>query len=108
MSYRTWQQHFGLDPSVIGATFMINQMPYTVAGIAPPGFFGDQLRPDPPDFWMPLATEPGLNKQNSILNHPRLALALHHRSIETGSAAGQRSAESHRRAATVAQQLGPT
>ncbi len=67
MSYRAWQQHFGLDPSVIGAAFTINQMPYTVAGVAPPGFFGDRLRPDPPDFWLPLATEPALNRQNSNL-----------------------------------------
>jgi macrolide transport system ATP-binding/permease protein len=72
MSYRTWQQHFGLDPSVVGATFTINTVPYTVVGIAPPGFFGDQLRPDPPDFWLPLATEPALSGQNSLLNNPGL------------------------------------
>ena len=72
MSYRTWRQRFGLDPSVVGATFTINQMPYTVAGIAPSGFFGDSLRPDPPDFWLPLATEPALNGQNSFLNLPGL------------------------------------
>jgi hypothetical protein len=53
MSYHTWQEHFGLDPAVIGATFAINQVPYTVVGIAPPGFFGDKLRSDPPDFWVP-------------------------------------------------------
>ena len=70
MSYRTWQEHFGRDPSVIGASFTINTRPYTVVGIAPPGFFGDQLRPDPPDFWLPLATEPALNQQKSILNLP--------------------------------------
>ena len=50
MSYRTWQQHFGLDPSVIGATLNINNLAFTVIGIAPPGFFGDQLRPDPRRF----------------------------------------------------------
>jgi hypothetical protein len=70
MSYRTWQQHFGLDPSVIGATFTFDHVPYTMAGIAPPGFFGDQLRPDPPDFWMPLATEVAHDGQNAILNNP--------------------------------------
>src|ERR1017187_8438933 len=70
MSYRAWQEHFGLDPSVIGAAFTINQTPYTIAGIAPPGFFGDRVRPDPPDFWLPLTTEPLLNGQNSILNGP--------------------------------------
>jgi predicted permease len=68
MSYRAWQEHFGLDPSVVGAAFTINQMPYTIAGIAPPGFFGDRVRPDPPDFWLPLASEPLLNGQNGILN----------------------------------------
>ena len=72
MSYRAWQQHFGLDASVIGSTFTINAVPYTVVGIAPPGFFGDQLRADPPDFWLPLATEPVLSGQNSILNRPGL------------------------------------
>jgi len=43
MSYRTWQQHFGLDPSVIGAALNIDNLAFTVIGIAPPGFFGDQL-----------------------------------------------------------------
>jgi predicted permease len=72
MSYRAWQQHFGLDPSVIGATFNINTVPYTLIGIAPPGFFGDRLQPDPPDFWIPLATEPALSGPNSLLNRPGL------------------------------------
>jgi predicted permease len=69
VSYRAWQQNFGGDPSVIGATFIINTMPYTVAGIAPPGFFGARLESDPPDFWLPLNNEPALHGQNSILNH---------------------------------------
>jgi predicted permease len=72
MDYRTWQTHFGSDTSVIGSTFIINMVPYTVVGIAPPGFFGDTLRSDPPDFWLPLATEPVLNGQNSILKNPGL------------------------------------
>src|SRR5579871_6278248 len=38
ISYRAWQEHFGLDPSIVGAAFTINQIPYTIAGIAPPGF----------------------------------------------------------------------
>ena len=68
LSYRTWQQHFGLDPSGIGATFTVNTVPYTVVGIAPPGFFGDRLRPDPPDLWMPLATELTLDGKEGLLN----------------------------------------
>ncbi|MDE3178986.1 MAG: ABC transporter permease, partial [Acidobacteriota bacterium] len=72
ISYRTWQTHFGMDPKVIGASFTINTMPYTVIGVAPPGFYGDTLRTDPPDFWLPLATEPALNGPNSILKNPGL------------------------------------
>jgi macrolide transport system ATP-binding/permease protein len=71
MSYRTWQ-HFGLDPTVIGATFNINQVAYAVVGVAPPVFFGDTLRPDPPDFWLPLNSEPALHSQNPLLNRAGL------------------------------------
>jgi predicted permease len=58
ISYHTWQTRFGSDPSVIGAPFIINTIPYTIVGIAPPRFYGDTLRSDPPDFWLPLAKEP--------------------------------------------------
>lgn len=68
MSYRAWQQHYGLDPSVAGASIMVNGKPFTVAGIAPPGFFGDRLRDDPPDFFVPLAFEPLLREQSSLLH----------------------------------------
>ncbi len=56
MSYRLWQQKFGLDPSVIGGLFTFDNKPFTVVGIAPPGFFGDTLRNSPPDFFIPLNT----------------------------------------------------
>jgi predicted permease len=54
MSYRLWAQRYASDPSVIGSVFNFNDKPYTVVGIAPPGFFGDQLRDPPPDFFLPL------------------------------------------------------
>src|SRR5207253_9222794 len=55
MSYRLWQQRYGLDPSVIGSLFNLDDKPFTVVGITPPGFFGDTLRDAPPDFFLPLA-----------------------------------------------------
>jgi len=70
MNYRAWQQRYALDLAVIGSTFTINRIPFTVAGVAPPGFFGDTLRSDPPDFWIPLASEPALDRQNALLNNP--------------------------------------
>jgi predicted permease len=67
MSYRLWQQKFGLDPSVIGSVFNINNKPFIVVGITPPGFYGDTLRNTPPDFFLPLATEPLLRGDSSML-----------------------------------------
>ena len=58
MSYRLWQERYGSDPSVIGGLFNLNDKPFTVVGITPPGFFGDTLRSTPPDFFLPLNTEP--------------------------------------------------
>jgi predicted permease len=57
MSYRLWQQGYGADPAVIGSVFNLNDKPFTVVGITPPGFFGDRLRNNPPDFFLPLNAE---------------------------------------------------
>jgi predicted permease len=58
MSYRLWQQRYESDPSVVGSVFDLNGKPFTVVGIAPPEFFGDSLRRTPPDFFVPLNSEP--------------------------------------------------
>jgi hypothetical protein len=67
ISYHTWRRHFGGDPSLIGATLNINTGAYSVAGVAPPGFYGDTLRSDPPDFWLPLNMEPNRRLHRSDL-----------------------------------------
>ena len=58
LSYKTWQTEFAADPGIVGSTVYVQTHPFRVAGIAPPGFFGDRVIPNPPDFWMPLASEP--------------------------------------------------
>jgi predicted permease len=68
MSCRVWQTDFGADPSIIGSTVAIDMVPYTVAGVIPPDFYGETLRSDPPDFWLPLGTEPALDRENNVLN----------------------------------------
>ncbi|HMD20988.1 MAG TPA: ABC transporter permease [Alloacidobacterium sp.] len=61
MSFRTWQQKYGLDPSVIGASFNVNGQPYTVVGVTPPGYYGEQVESDPPSFWFPISSEPQID-----------------------------------------------
>lgn len=74
MSFHTWQEKYGADPSVVGATYEINGHAFTIAGIAPPGFFGAKIDTDAmPDFWLPLATEPLIAGGSTRLKDPRAA-----------------------------------
>lgn len=69
LSYRAWQQKYGLDPSIIGASFTLNGQPFTVVGVTPPGFYGDRLE-STPAFWLPLETEPLLDRTATLLDFP--------------------------------------
>ena len=70
MSYHIWQSAYGGDPSVVGATLVIEGHPFTVIGVAPPGFFGETLRGNPPDLFIPLQQEPLISGGNSLLRQP--------------------------------------
>jgi predicted permease len=73
LSYRAWQQEYGFDPSVIGSSFVVEGHPFTVVGIAPPGFFGETLRSNPPDMWLPLQQEPMMKGEDSLVKKPTTA-----------------------------------
>jgi predicted permease len=70
LSHHAWQTHYGSDPSVVGASLTVEGHPFTVIGVAPPGFFGETLRPDPPDMWIPLQQEPLIAGEKALLNQP--------------------------------------
>ena len=70
MSYQAWQQRYGGDLSVIGANFLVNNVPVTIVGIAPPGFYGEELRPTPPSLWFPLHMITELQPQQDLMHHP--------------------------------------
>ncbi len=72
MSYRTWQDNYAADPSIVGSTFMINGSPFIIVGIAQAGFFGDRLSDTPPDFWMPISLEPVVSGATSFLDRPNM------------------------------------
>ena len=65
LSYQAWQTEFAGDPGIVGSTLFVQTHPFTVAGIGPPGFFGDRVIQIPPDFWMPLASEPMMEGANN-------------------------------------------
>jgi predicted permease len=74
MSFHTWQEQYGSDPSVVGATYEINGHAFTVIGVAQPGFYGAKTAVwGMPDFWLPLTTEPLIAGTTSRLKNPSLA-----------------------------------
>jgi predicted permease len=53
ISDRLWHRRFGSDPDVVGKSVRLSGRPYTVLGIAPPGFRGLDIILDA-QFWVPL------------------------------------------------------
>jgi predicted permease len=68
LSHRVWQTTYASDPSVVGSTFVVEGHPFTVIGVAPPGFFGETLESDPPDIWVPLQQEPLISGASNLLH----------------------------------------
>ena len=71
ISHRVWQTVYGSDASIVGSTFAVEGHPFTVIGVAPPGFFGETLRGDPPDIWIPAQQEPLLDGESGLLRQPQ-------------------------------------
>jgi predicted permease len=70
MSHQLWTERYARDTGVVGATFFVMGKPVTVVGVAAEGFFGDTIRPDPPDVWIPIGQEPMLRGAASIVDRP--------------------------------------
>jgi hypothetical protein len=70
LSHHAWQTVYGGEPAIVGATLAIEGHPFSVSGVTPAGFFGDTLRGDPPDLWIPLQQEPLINGDGALLRQP--------------------------------------
>ena len=56
VSHAWWEQRLGGDPSAVGKTIKIDEITYTIVGVAPKEFFGTTVG-SAPDLWVPLAME---------------------------------------------------
>ena len=71
LAYHAWQGRYGGDAAIVGATLAVEGQAFTVAGVTPPGFFGETLKADPPDLWVPLQHEPLITgAETSLLRQP--------------------------------------
>ena len=69
LSYRLWQERFGADPNVVGQQLKLNQQSLTIIGVTPPEFDGTLQVGYHPAVTVPLAIEPWLRPNNSILGN---------------------------------------
>jgi putative ABC transport system permease protein len=55
LSHSLWRDRFGGAPDLVGKSISINERPYTVVGILPPGFRLpiQPMQVDPIELWMP-------------------------------------------------------
>jgi putative ABC transport system permease protein len=57
ISQSFWQRRFGADPAVVGKTILFDDVPLTIVGVAPAGFFGFEVGANP-DLWWPMQLAP--------------------------------------------------
>jgi putative ABC transport system permease protein len=67
ISYAYWQRRYGGDRGVIGRTVTLSRTPFTIIGVAPPGFFGPEVG-STFDVVVPLATEAIVRGRESSLD----------------------------------------
>lgn len=65
LNYAYWHNHFRDDAGVIGRTVQVNKHPFTVIGVAPPGFHG-VLAFGIPDFYVPMANQEQVEGKNAL------------------------------------------
>jgi macrolide transport system ATP-binding/permease protein len=67
ISYRAWRARYQSRADVVGSAVTLNGVPATIVGVAPQGFFGEMLRPESPEIWVPLSAEPGLQPASRLI-----------------------------------------
>ncbi len=54
LSHRCWKRRFAADPKVLGSEILLDDQPFTVIGVAAPGFVGNMVFANP-DCWVPVS-----------------------------------------------------
>jgi predicted permease len=66
LTYSYWQNHFKGDRGAVGKTILLNSHPFTIIGVAPPGFVGT-LPAFASDFFVPIVNQEQVDEE-SLLN----------------------------------------
>ena len=66
ISHGFWKRRFGLDPAAIGRRIVLDEIPFTIVGVTPPGFSGFEVGRSP-DLWWPIQMFPQVDGSQDML-----------------------------------------
>lgn len=71
LSHHLWERRFASDPAIVGRTLALNGYPFTIVGVATPGFQGTTVLKA--DIWVPLTmtTQAMPSRQASLFDSRR-------------------------------------
>lgn len=79
ISYAAWQVRFGADPAIVGRRIRLDEIPFTVVGVAADTFTGTAV--DRKDIWVPMSAvallrpgNAGVRERFASLKHSAIAL----------------------------------
>ena len=75
LSHGYWQRRFAADRSVIGRSITVNRTPFTIIGVAPPGFHGEVVG-RMTEIWMPITMQPAVMHGRDWLSRPSTSWLL--------------------------------
>jgi putative ABC transport system permease protein len=68
LSHRYWKARFAANAAAIGQTVFVQNMAFTIVGVAPPGFFGNVVG-ESTDVWVPVKLQPQLASGHDFLDN---------------------------------------
>jgi len=99
LSYSYWQSRFQANPAAVGSTVLVNKHPFTVLGVAPPGFYGSELF-YAPQFWAPIVDQEQIEGWNGLKSRGNRGIWLIGR-LKAGVTPAQATADMQSIAATL-------
>jgi hypothetical protein len=100
LSYDYWRSHFLGDRGVIGRRVQLNKYPYTILGVAPPGFRGTVLV-FAPEMWVPMVNETQIQGWSNLNERGNNGVYLEGR-VKPGVTPAQATGDLNAIAATLA------
>jgi predicted permease len=108
LSYRMWMTRFGGDPAIIGRSLRLDDVPFTIIGVAAEDFTG--ISPEHHDLWVPFAILPVLRPNDpssrELLADPHWCCSVMAGRLEPGATRERAQAELNALAHQFQEQVG--